>query len=70
MKVTSRKKNEHKNIYLLRLFVEKYMPTRSKLSFPSKTLFIYKPQIHMFGLFTFYRRCFSAVLEGENINYQ
>jgi hypothetical protein len=34
MKVTSRKRNEQKNIYLLRLFVEKYMPTRSKLSFP------------------------------------
>jgi hypothetical protein len=43
----SRKRNEQKNIYLLRLFVEKYMPTRSKLSFPSKTLFIYKPQIHI-----------------------
>ena len=36
MKVTARKRNEQKNIYLLRLFVEKYMPTRFKFSFPSK----------------------------------
>jgi len=37
MKVTSRKRNEQKNIYLFILFIEKYMPTRSKDSFPSKT---------------------------------
>jgi hypothetical protein len=32
-----RKRNEQKNIYLFRLFIEKYMPRKSKLSFPSKT---------------------------------
>jgi hypothetical protein len=40
-------------------------PVVSFLIFPIITLFIYKPQIHVFGLFTFYRRCFLAVLEGN-----
>jgi hypothetical protein len=57
MKVTFRKRHLKKNIYLFRLFIEKYMPRRSKLSFllnikPPKTSSVKRKQTkHVFAVY-------------------